>query len=254
MTVTIGALTFGNLTAQPFGYEETDTKAGLTARQWAIQGLLTASDYLDLLDEYNNWRDSRIQDEDTSTSLVVGTTVLFSGTGPGSITWTNIPCWFSSAPGAEQSGEYLAVSFTIVDANEALEVIQKQQESEATTEEDNLPDLGTFNLGGVLVKLTKPVNTYLDGPQLNLSALGFHYVSGPKVAQNARDVEGYFDSDDYPSGVSTINSWYQTAITSNIAPGGQFPVSVPSFSAQKVIVNGIAITRYTVNVLIAIVI
>jgi hypothetical protein len=255
MAVTIGSTTFSNLTAQPFGYEASDAKAGLTAKQWSISGLLTPNEWLDVVDEYNTWRDLRIQDEDTSISLVVGTTISFSGTGPGGATWTNVACWFSTPPAAEQSGKYLSASFVVVDANEALEVIIKQKENEeaagGTTE---APDLGTYSLAGVVLTLNKPINSYQEGPQLQLTTLGYHYVSGPKVVQKTKDIEGYFDTSTYPNGVTTINSWYEGQVVSSPSSGSYYPISVPSFSAEKVIVSGVSATRYTVSIVLALVI
>lgn len=252
MAITIGAATFQTLTAQPFGYEDTDAKAGLTARQWAVQGLLSPIQWLSLLSAYDGWRNARITDEDTSVSLVVGTTINFSGTGAGGATWNNVPCWFSSSPTAEHSGAYLAVSFTVVDAAQALQVIQKQKENEdASATSEDLPDLGTYSLGGVVLTLTKPIDSYLEGPQIQLSANGFHYISGPKVAQRTRDIEGYFDTIDYPSGVSTIRTWYETQIVSTPSTGTYYPTSVPAFSAEKTIVSGVTTTRYTVSIVLA---
>ena len=131
MAITIGGTSFPTLTAQPFGYEETNTRAGQTARKWLITGLLKPSEWLDLLDEYDGWRDTRIDDEPTETSNVVGTTVAFSGDGPGGQSWTSIACWFITAPQAGQSGSYLSASVELVDANEALEVLLKTKEDEA---------------------------------------------------------------------------------------------------------------------------
>jgi hypothetical protein len=252
MTVTIGTTTFANLTAQPFGYESSDTKAGLTARQWSINGLLTPSEWLDVLDEYNTWRDLRIQDEDTTISYVIGTTINFSGNGAGGATWTNIPCWFSEPPAGEQAGGYLRVSFVVVDAAEALEVLVKQQETEeGTATGDDLPDFGTYTLAGIVLTLKKPVDSYLEGPQLQLTTLGYHYVSGPKVVQKTKDIEGYFDTSVYPSGLSTIRTWYESQITSTPSSGAYFPTSVPSFSGEKIITGGVTGTRYTVSIVLA---
>lgn len=247
MTVTIGGFEFNNLTAQPFGYEESDVKAGLTARQWAIQGLLTPSEWLTLNTKYTTWRTSRIQDADTNVSLVVGTTVTFSGTGAGGVTWTNVPCWFSSAPSAEQSGDFLAISVTLVDAAEALQVIIKtQQNAQATTEV--LPDYGTYTLGTVVLTLTKPKESYNNGPQLQLTASGSHYLSGPLVVERLYDIEGYFDTTTYPTGWATIRSWYESQIVTTPSAGSYFPVSPPSASGEIKVINGVNTTRYTITV------
>lgn len=254
MTVTVGAFTFDNLyaqlTSQPFGYNATDTSEGMTARQWTVTGLATPSQWLNLLTVYDAWRSVRITQESTSTSLVVGATVSFSGTGPGGSSWSNVACWFSEPPSGEQSGKYISLSFTVIDANQQLQVIQKGQTGEeATTEE---PDLGTYTLGGVVLKLTKPIDSYLDGPEVRMTLLGKHYIAGPKVVQETLDIQGYFDTGTYPSGVASINNWYESRITT-ISPsvGSYFPITIPSYTAERVIVGGSPEVRYTVSILLA---
>ena len=108
MSVTIGSFTCSALTAQPYGYDETDTRAGLTARKWILNGLLTPSQWDDLLTVYNDWRDTRITDEDTLKSRVVGTTVNVSASGNG-LSVTSVPCWFITAPSGDQAGYYVSV-------------------------------------------------------------------------------------------------------------------------------------------------
>ena len=53
MAITIGSASFPTLTAQHFGYEETDTKAGQTARKWLLTGILKPSEWLALLSSYD---------------------------------------------------------------------------------------------------------------------------------------------------------------------------------------------------------
>lgn len=249
MAITIGSTTFSTLTAQPFGYEETDAKAGLTAQQWTVSGLLTPSEWLSLINSYNGWRNTRITDQDTTVSLVVGTTINFSGTGAGGAVWSNIPCWFSATPVGEQAGKYLSVSFSVVNAAEALQVIQKQKENEvATAIEDTQPDLGTYTINGVVLTLKSPIDGYAGGPTVNLTALGYNYISGPKVVQHQRNVEGYFDTATYPNGVSSINSWYEGQVVSTPASSAYYPTSPPAWSAERVIVSGVTCTRYTVSI------
>lgn len=243
MSVTIGTSTFPTLTAQPFGYDESDTRAGLTARKWSVQGLLTPSEWLTLLDDYDTWRDLRIEDEPTETSGVVGTTIELSGTGPGGQTWTDIACWFTSAPQAEQVGAYLSVSVELVDATQALEVLLKEKEREDETSDD-LPDLGTITIGTTVLKLLKPVESYGDGPQLELTASGVHYVTGPLVVYRIRDVEGTTSV----SGWTGILSWYESQIVNVPEPGAWFPISIPSASAANKVVDGVTTVEYTVSI------
>lgn len=242
MSVTIGSDTFARLTAQPFGYDETDTRSGQTAAKWTVNGLLTPSEWLDLLAIYDAWRDLRIEDPPSITSQEVGNTVTLSGTGPGGQTWTEVDCWFSSAPQAEQSGAYLAVSFELVDAAQALEVLLKQEEQQE--EEEDLPDLGTITVGTTVLTLLKPIETYGATPQLELTASGVHYISGPLVAFRVRDIEGTTDA----SGWSGILSWFESQVVTTPATGAWFPISAPTASAANKIVDGVKTIEYTVSI------
>lgn len=244
MTVTIGSTTFGNLTAQPFGYEGTNVKEGMSARQWQIQGLLTPSEWLSLIGTYNTWRNTRIQDTPTSISLVVGTTITFSGTGPGNTAWTNVACWFSEAPTAEAAGEFLRVTVTVVDANEALAVIIKEKEAGDTESEESLPDFGTITLGSTTLVLTKPLDSYGPGPTLELTASGTHLVGGPFVVYKIRDVEGQTNL----TGWNNIRTWYEQQIVASPLSGSYFPISIPSATAERKTISGVVTDVYTVSI------
>ncbi len=247
MTASIGSFTFPNLTAQPFGYDETDVKSGQTARKWTLSGLLLPSEWVSLLGVYDTWRNTRIQDEATATSGVVGTTVAFSGTANGGQSWSNVACWFSSAPNGTQSGKYISASVEIVDANQSLAVILKQQET-ATSEED-IPNLGTFSLGGATLTLLKPPDSYSDTPELQLTATGNHLISGAKVVVRVKDIEGTTDA----AGWASVRSWYESAITTTPSVNGYFPLSAPVASAKNKIVSGQTIIEYTVSIQLGVV-
>jgi hypothetical protein len=248
MAITIGDTDFPTLTAQPFGYEETNTRAGQTARKWLITGLLKPSEWLDLLDEYDGWRDVRIEDEPTETSNVIGTTVEFSGDGPGDQSWTNVDCWFIKAPQAEQSGAYLSASVELVDANEALAVLLKTQEEGEGSE--SLPDLGTFTLGSATLTLLKPPDTYTSLPQLDLTATGNHLISGSKKVIYVKDIEGTTDL----AGWDAVRDWYDETVVVTPAIGAYFPISVPAATASNKIVSGITTVEYTVSIQLGVVI
>lgn len=243
MSVTIGSVTFPNLTAQPFGYDEVDTRAGQTARKWSISGLMTPLEWLDLLAEYNTWRDLRILEDPVLENPVVGTTVLFSGTGAGGELWSNIPCWFSVAPSGEQAGIYILASVEVVDAAEALEVVVRQQENEEATSEDN-PDLGTVNIGGAVLTLLKPMETYAQGPQLEFTTTGVHYLTGPLAVYKIRDIEGTTDA----TGWGLVQAWYESQIVAVPLTGSWFPISPPSASARNKLVSGVTTVEYTVSI------
>lgn len=239
--VTIGSAAFATLTAQPFGYEETNTRAGLSARRWLINGLLTPSEWLDLIDEYDTWRDTRINDEPTETSRVVGTTVGFTGRGPGDQVWENVPCWFIAAPSAEQIGAFLSVSVELVDAEQALEVLLAEQQVEQ--EEEDLPDLGTITIGSTVLTLTKPIDSYGAGPAVELTATGVNYITGPLVVQKVQDIEGTTDLE----GWNDIRDWYEAQIIAVPLSGSWFPITPPSATAENKVIDGVVTVQYTVS-------
>lgn len=243
MTASIGSFSFPNLIAQPFGYQETDVSGGLTARKWTLSGLLLPSEWVSLLGVYDTWRATRIQDEPTETSGVIGTTVAFSGSANGGQSWTNVACWFLSAPEGTQTGKYISASVEIVDANQSLAVILKQQEA-TTAENVDQPDLGTFSLGGATLTLLKPPDSYSDTPTLELTATGNHLISGPKVVVRVKDIEGTTDA----AGWASVRSWYEAAVTSTPTAGAYFPLGAPSASAKNKIVSGQTVIEYTVSI------
>lgn len=243
MAITIGGTSFPTLTAQPFGYEETNTRAGQTARKWLITGLLKPSEWLSLLSTYDTWRNTRIDDEPTETSNVVGTTIAFSGDGPGGQSWTSVACWFITAPDAEQSGAYLSASVELVDANEALQVLLKAAETEEATGED-LPNLGTITIGTTVLTLLKPVDAYATSPTMELTATGTHYIQGALVPYNIKDVEGTTDS----AGWTAIRAWYETQIDAVPLAGSYFPIKSPTASAANKVVAGVTTVEYTVSI------
>lgn len=251
MSLTVGNAVLTNITAQPFGYEETDTANGLTAKRWTLQGLATPDEWLDLLGVYNTWRNSKITEPDTAKSKVIGTTVAFSGSGAGE-NWTNVACWFTEAPSGEQAGAYISVSAALVDANQALAVILKQEENSEEASED-LPDLGTYTINGVVLTLLKPTEAYVAGPQLTKTVNGYHYVSGPMVVEKLIDIEGYFNVSQYPSGWANIRSWYESQILLIPTTNATFPITPPTASVEKKVVNGVSTTRYTVSITLGVV-
>lgn len=246
MTLTItyngDTFAFNTLTAQPFGYAETDTSAGLTARRWRIAGLCTPAEWQDLLTVYNAWQSDRKQDEDSLKSGVVGTTASIT-TNANGITWTSVACWFSTAPSGEQTGPYISVDGEVVDAYQALEVLLLQEQKNKERNEALLPDLGTVTVGTTVLTLLKPMETYENNPQVALTAAGSHYISGPLTASRIRDIEGTTDT----QGWEDLLAWFETIVQTTPVASTWYPVSAPTASAEAVIEGGVKTTRYTVS-------
>ena len=246
MTITIGAFTCQTLTAQPFGYEG-EARSGLTARTFAISGLLTPAQWQSLVSVYNTWRDTRITDADTLSSAAVGTTIALTINANG-LSVTALACWFADAPTGEQAGAYINASLTLVDANQALAVLLREQEKSRQGTEALVPSLGTITFtraSGVspIVTLTAPMDTRQDGPTVALTATGVSYVTGPLVAHKIRNVEGYISTGSFDN----LLSWYDETIVAVPAASSYFPITAPSATAEVIISGGAKSTRYNVT-------
>jgi hypothetical protein len=246
MSITIGSLSLSTLNAQPYGYDESNTTRGFTARSWAVSGIVTPAQWLSLIGIYDTWRNLKINESPAVETGVVGATVALSGKGPGGQVWTNIPCWFKNAPDGDQRGSYIAVSFLLIDANQALQVLIKTQEQDAGEEE---LDLGTFTINGVVLKLKKPPDAYEFTPTLEQTANGSHYVAGSLSATLIKDIEGETNL----SGWNSIRSWYQAIVQSTPAKNTYFPVTPPTAAAENKIVSGAKTVVYIVSVRLALV-
>jgi hypothetical protein len=241
MTITIGAFTCKYLTAQPFGYEG-EARAGLTARTFQISGLLTPTQWQSLLSVYNTWRDTRLTDQDTALSGVVGTTTALTVSANG-VSVSALPCWFAEAPSAVQTGAYISASVTLIDAAQALAVLLREQEKSRQSSEATIPSLGTVTLGSAVVTLTKPMDTRQDGPTVALTATGTSYVTGPLTAHKVRQIEGYLTTGTFDD----VLSWYDTTIAAVPAASSYFPITAPTATAEVIISGGVKSTRYTVQ-------
>lgn len=242
MTLTIGAFSTNALTAQPFGYEG-DARRGLTARKWSVKGLVTKAQWASLISVYDTWRDLRITDQDTLLSGTVGSTVSFTGTGFGQ-SWSAVACWFTAPPSATPAGVYLDASVELVDANQALAVLLREQEKQRQANEALIPSFSTITLGTVTVTPLVPPDGYADTPQPQLSAGGRHYFTGPLGATATRLVRAHVNATDY----ATLRTWFQTQTQSTPASGVWYPVAFPTPTAEVIISGGAKTTRYTVEI------
>lgn len=247
MSLSIGAFTTSKLIAQPFGYDETSTRDGLTARKWTVSGLLSSAEWQSLLSVYNTWRDARLTDADTLSSAAVGTTVSLTTSANG-ISWSGIACWFAAAPSGTQAGAYIQATCELVDAAQALAVLLRQEEKNRQRNEALAsPNLGTVTLGSATLTLLAPMETYQDTPQLQLTASGTHVINGPLAATRVRRIQGTTDS----SGWTAVRSWYETSVASVPSVGAWYPISAPAADAEVIISSGVKSTRYTVSVDVA---
>lgn len=243
MAVTIGAASFPRLNAQPFGYLAADTQKGYTARRWLVSGPLTPVEWIALTGAYNTWRNARINDPDSVSSNSVGTTIALTADGPGGQSWSNVPCWFSFAPDGQPSGAWISASVEVVHAAEQLAVLIKQQAESGTTTSDELPNFGTYVLYGVTLTLTKPLESYGATPAMELTAGGTHYITGPLTPYLVRDIQGTTTQ----AGWNSIRAGYESAIQTRPGVSTWFPITAPSASAERKIVEGVTTDVWTVS-------
>jgi hypothetical protein len=240
MSVSIGAFTTSKLLAQPYGYQETGTSDGLTARSWRVSGLLTSTEWQSLISVYNTWRDARIQDADSVAANSIGTTVSLTASANG-LTWSGISCWFTSAPSGEQAGRYIQASVELVDAAQALQVALRQKEKSKSAEDR--PAIGTFTLGGCTLTLLRPPVTYQDVPQMQLTAAGTSYITGPLTATKVYALEGETNA----AGWTALQTWFESTVGTTPAAGAYFPLGAPTATAANDVVNGLKVITYTVS-------
>ena len=240
MSISIGAFTTTKLLAQPYGYEDTGTRDGLTARRWCVSGLLTPTEWQSLLSVYNTWRDARIQDPDSVAANSVGTTVSLTASANG-VTASGVGCWFITAPSGEQAGRYIQASVELVDAAQALQVALRQREKQKSAEDR--VNLGSFTLGSCTLTLLRPPVTYQDIPQFQLTAAGTSYITGPLTATKVYALEGETNA----AGWAALQTWFESTIGTTPAAGAYFPLSAPSATAANDVVNGLKVVTYTVT-------
>jgi hypothetical protein len=244
-TVTVGSFSAtyldANTSSVPYGYEG-EARYGRTARTWAVKAVLTKAEEATFLGVYNTWRNTRITDEDTLASGVVGTTINFTITGDVGNPVTALPCWFADPPSSEPAGAWRLVSFRMVDAAQALEVLLKEQE--ASTQDAEEPDLGTLTLGSAVITLTNPLEAYQDVPQVEMLATGNHYITGVPGFTEARNVQGYVTGS---TAWEALLTWYESTINSTLSAGAWFPTTPPTATAEAKIVAGVKQTRYNVS-------
>lgn len=243
MAVTIGSLTVSQLRAQPYGYSETDTMNGLVARRWAVEGLVRPADWLSLLSIFETWQAGRKNDPDSLVSLEVGTTVAFSGSALGK-TWTNVPCWFTSAPSAEAVGAYVGVSFELVDAAQMLAVLVRQQETQEEVVSESQPTYGTITLGEATIVLIEQPEAYADGPQLQRTAAGGLWINGPLGVIRAKQINGYTSA----AGWTALKSWYESITQQVPVKGELYPASPPTMTQEFTLVDGVKTARCQVSI------
>lgn len=242
-SITIADLTIRRLTSQPFGYDDADARAGLAAQRWAVEALLRPAEWLQLTTIYEDWRALRGQDPPTMASLAVGTTVAFSAELWGR-TWSAVPVWFASTPSGAPAGAFIAASFEVVDAAQALAVLLAQEEKGRLEGEASDPDYGTYELAGVELTLLADSDDYDDIPQLSLGAAGTSVLQGPTAVSKLKRLRGWTED---PTAWEAIKDWFEAAVETRPVAGDWFPISKPTLERQELISGGIRVSRLVIE-------
>ena len=246
MSVTINGNTFANLRQVPLKYDSTNTIAGLTAKRWEYTGLLLPSEFTTLTGIYESWRNAKILEEDPAISLVQGTTVSVTVAGTGGA--TNVACWFDLPPEGQALGKFIEVTIGVVDAAEKIELLASLEQEADTNEEDLAALLGTYTYGGVVINLTQPTPTFRQNFDATFALSGQHYISGTFLVEDIINVIGYFDSDDYPAGVASINAQHKTDASGAVINGDLVPLKPPTFTPAVIKKGGVNVIRYSVSI------
>lgn len=242
MSITIGAHTYDFHVSQPVAYEG-EARDGLTARKFNASIFVEKSEFAGLIEQYNNWRDLRIQDPDTFVSAAVGTTIGVTGDFDG-VSVTNLPCWYFTAPQEiEKVGNYYTVNVSLVDAAQYLQVLLRSKEKQRQATEAERPNFGTFTIGSTVVTLLQRPEGYDNLPQAQLTMTGNHHVTGPRAATRVRNIKAFTDG----AGVAAIESWIESQVSAPLVAGDYLPVSWGQPEAEVIVSGGAKITRYTIN-------
>ena len=211
------SFTFPNLTAHPLGFDG-DAQRGRTVETLTFTGLLRRTEANTLLGIYRAWRDAKLPEEDPARTGVVGATVAVTDSGPG-FSWSARPAWFREPPAVDQVGAYTRVTASVVDAAQSLAVLLR--EAEESLESEAGLGLGTLTFGGAVVNLTARPDSFDGLPQAELSPAGAHIISGPLVAVEVREVQGWVTA----AHLVTLESWLKTTVAARPVAGDWWPVS-----------------------------
>jgi hypothetical protein len=218
------SFTFPNLTAPPLGLDTSDATKGRAAETVAFTGLLRKAETDTIWNLCRAWRAARLPEEPAIRTGSLGATIAVTASGPG-FTWTSRPCWITDGPSQDAAGSLIRVSLTLVDAAQALAI--QQREIEEGLEEEEALGLGTLTFGSATVNLTAVPGTFDNLPQADLTPAGAHVITGPLVAIETRDVQGWVTA----ANKTALETWFTSTIASTPAAASWWPTSPPRFEA-----------------------
>ena len=245
MAVTLGTLTLDRLQALPVAYDEIDTRQGLAVRAWDIDGLLSSADAAAVSNAFEAWAAIRDGEPDSLRSGSVGTTVAFSATD-GARTWTNIPCWWDSAPAIERRGIRWRVTFRVIDAAASLAALLLSEERSRERGDAFAPTFSSITIGTVALTIISEAEGRGDGPSVSTAATGTDLIEGPLRPVRIRNITGYGPNAGRAD-FDTILAWYDNIIATRPAAGTWYPISAPTAEPEGLVVNGAKTTRWVIS-------
>jgi hypothetical protein len=237
ITITYSGLTAtipDRITSLPFGFNESNTRRGRTAETLSIDGFMLRQEALPLIDLFKAWRNAKITEEDPQKTGVVGATVSVTGSGLG-FSWTNKACWIDRAPSVQYAGIFVKVTFGLVDANQALQVLLEERDD---ADEDGI-NLGTITLGTAVINLLSYPNTYEEFPSISRNSAGIHVITGKLALQEVKEIEGWVNE----TNKNNLETWLTTTVPVTPAPNTWYPASYQKPSVKTRFGN----TTYDVN-------
>lgn len=233
--------TFANLSDHPVGFEESETARGQVARQWLISGIVSREDAKIISDLFRAWYAARILDGDPSETGLVGVTANFTGEAPGFVWTTPIPIWFNGAPQIQMAGGFCRVSLSVVDAQEALEVLLAQREDE--NQDEDVLELGTMMFGSAVVNLRTRPNSFTDLPVISLNPSGQHVITGPLRMTEVLIINGWVDG----ANLLLLEAWAKANTNATAVPNSYFLTEWTEPVADKRVQNNIMAIYYDVK-------
>jgi hypothetical protein len=245
MAVTIGTLTIDKLQARSVAYDELDTRQGLAVRAWDIEGLLGPVDAAAISNAFEDWTATRDGEPDSLLAGSVGTTVLFTGSD-GVRTWTDVPCWWDTAPAIERRGTRLRVSFRLIDAAASLAALLLSEERNRERGDALAPTFSSITVGGVALTIISEPEGRADGPSVTTAATGTDLIEGPLRAVRIRNIVGYGPNPGRTD-FDTLLDWYDDIVTTRPTAGSWYPTSQPTAEPQGLVIAGAKTTRWVIS-------
>jgi hypothetical protein len=109
---------------------------------------------------------------------------------------------------------------------------------------EDIPNFGSRVLGSATIQLTEPEETRISTPSFELTATGNALISGALKPVKSLEISGILTSGTR----ANVLAWYDSRVGVRPAPGSLFPLGVPTFEVESVLVGGAKGSRTTVRV------